>query len=290
MNTKTETGPLDPTSQRIIQAVGQRAWADLTGAEFRAYRRAVHFMDEGEIDGPYSPYHDALDRIRSGETSAAVIAKALGSHGRYGEEGDIWELYDARHATARISAGEEAAAEYRSTHAEDHAPETEGPATDFDEEELHRRDLVKPVWESRDPIPSSLGAVCFASQTSGQEIVRWIRCGAPTISMTRESAVFDLIALVDWMIDYERDLLTFGKKKGLPKLQDLAGPRRRIKMKIRRTLDKAAKLKADREEKAVSTCLQEAAAILDQIAGVIGWAAVEAATGLRHIPGTARDA
>lgn len=267
---------LDTDGERIIQAIAQGSWARLSDSEFRAYQQAVHDWNEGEVNPPRSGYHAALSLIRGGETSAAAIAAALGGDGQNGEEGNIWNLFDARHRTHRVY-------DYR------RAPDLQAPLNGADQAE--REEDCSQTEEEE--VPAAEGALCFVAQVSGRTIRRWVRNGAPVLGRDRRGLVFDLIALADWMIEIERDSERLGTKtRGSLTVADLKGPRRRITMQISRRQHEAARSKAAQEERFVesSRLAIEAAAVIEDAAAVVGWSEIEALTGLRHVPSTGRTA
>ena len=316
---------LDKDGARIIKAIAQNSWSDLTTEEFNRFRQSLHDWSEGEAVLPCSPYHNALGMIRGRETSAVAIANALGGDGRFGNAGDIWALYDVAQETRRAerllrtSGGtaslaamrgvkivvgeldadawtgdtedrsqtdEEAAAEYRSAQAEMAAITTEGPVLDIDDEDLPTR----PRWETSEPITATFGALCFIAQVGGHEIKKWFKQGCPLYGFGKRDGremVFDLIALSDWLWEIERDALRYGTKTvGRLNVTTLMGARSRINRKIVRTIQQQAELKVECARKRAT----EAAAILDDVAGLIGWGEIEEATGLRHVPAAGRAA
>ncbi|GJD65773.1 hypothetical protein MPEAHAMD_5968 [Methylobacterium frigidaeris] len=90
---------LTRNGERLIQAIAQGSWAQLTPSEFRSYKKSLSDWNEGDVVLPSSPYHHALEMIEAGETSAAAVATALSGDGANGAAGNVWHLFDVAQAT-----------------------------------------------------------------------------------------------------------------------------------------------------------------------------------------------
>lgn len=275
---------INTDSERLIRAITGQDWASLTSAEFESYQEGMKAANGGKGPYPQSWYHKAVSLIRSGETSAAAIAKALFTDGPNGSEGNVWALLDLANATRqaqRVLKESEATNRVIGTDMQDGkllvrtANRPEGVAFDI------------AASAAREPITASMGRVVFLAQVHGREIQRWIRSGAPVHGYRKGLPVFDLEVLVEWMDRIEGNL---DEKRrvghGRPRIGDLIGPRRRLIAAVNRHREKEIELREGQAEaKAV-----KAAALLEGAAAEIGWTAVEDLTGLRHHPRAGRAA
>ncbi|WP_342164018.1 hypothetical protein [Methylobacterium sp. SD21] len=273
MDTKLPSGThieFLPDSDRIMKALVQESWSLLKEGEFRSYQRLLSDWHEGEITLPGSPYHEAVGLIRGGETSAAAIARALGSDAPDGEEGNVWALFDRRHAT-RLPVSE--------------MPEFKEQGTAWEAAEDAKGDGEEDP-PTREPLTATMGRVVFLAKVHGREILRWTRSGAPVHSYRKDGPVFDLEALVEWMDTVEGSLDDKRRVgRGRPQIGDLVGPRRRLIAAVNRFREKEIELReGEAEAKAV-----KAAALLEVAAAEIGWSGIEALTGLMHHPRAGRS-
>lgn len=271
-------------SARIIKALAQRRYSDLTMQEFNALRMAVHDDSEGEAELPRSPYHDALSLIHRREISTAAIAAALGHHGPNGAEGNVWSLYDQRHRTRR---SEPVAPE---TAESDSAEDTWGDGEeDFptrlrpigleiaptDKDSLAAADDDILIDDATGRIYVNWNGVAYVAGIKMREIRRWLQKLGPA------RALYDLKELEDFL---ERQRAVPVKISRIPRellimaLGNIAVYRAKLK---RRQETERPNLSAEAEA-------VRAAAILEGVAAKIGWSEIERLTNLIHIPGLRR--
>lgn len=277
-------------SDRIMKALFQESWSLLKEGEFRSYRRLLSDWNEGEITLPGSPYHEAVALIRGGETSAAAIARALGSDAPDGQEGNIWSLFDRRHATRLPAAVAPETAEQGT------AWETVEDAKGDGEVEFPTR--LRPigldvVTHDEDELAAAAEDILIDDAT-GRIYVTWTG--------------FSYVAGV-WKLETRKWLEKAGLGAGLNPLDDLEvflESQRTVPVKVSRiprelliqALGNIAIYRGElkrrqatgRPNHAAEAKAIEAAALLEGVAAKIGWAEIERLTGLRHIPRAGRAA
>lgn len=291
MDTEMKLGTvltLDATGERIIKALAQRRYSDLTMQEFNSLRMAVYDDSEGEAELPRSPYHDAPSLIHRREISTAVIAPALGHHGPNGVEGNIWALYDQRHRTRRSEpiapeTAESDSVEDMKGNGEEDFPSRLRPIgleivrhdEEEDEEAARAEDIL--IDDATGKIFVTGPGFAYTVGIAYRHVRKWLQKYGHRRALYR---LDDLEAFLESQSRTPARVSGIRRELLVLALNNVAAYRAELKR-----WQANARQNPAAEAKAI-----EAVALLDGVAARIGWAEIERLTGLRHISRVGRAA